>query len=607
MIKELTLSCILGLVLSITVQGQNWKAIDGRIKTQWGEALNAKKPLPEYPRPQFVRQGNWLNLNGLWDYGITPVRQGSFRKEGKILVPFAVESALSGVGRNVGKDNVLWYNTSFSLPAGMRGKKVLLHFGGSDWRTTVSLNGKMVGEHEGGNDPFSFDISKYLKGSGSQTLTVKVWDPTDEGPQPRGKQVRKPGSIWYTPVTGIWQTVWLEAVNPSYVEKIRITPDIDAGSVTIQPSVSQKGSLVRVSAWDGTTKIAEQEIAANGQAVLPIKNAKLWAPGSPFLYDLQVELLEEGKVVDQVKSYFAMRKVSLGKDANGIQRILLNNKFVFQYGPLDQGWWPDGLYTAPTTEALRFDIEKTKEMGFNMIRKHIKVEPAIWYYFCDKAGMLVWQDMPSGDNGENGWENRLGVLDKQSDRKRTPESEAIYKKEWNAIMESLHNYPSIVVWTPFNESWGQFKTAEIVDWTKKKDPSRLVNAASGGNFVPAGDIIDIHNYPHPAMPDPAFYGDKRALVLGEFGGLGLPVKNHLWKPADNWGYQTFKNEEEMFGKYSEFIARLKELIEAGLSAAVYTQTTDVEVETNGLMTYDRKVIKFPVSKMMDLHKGLYTK
>lgn len=299
-----------------------------------------------------------------------------------------------------------------------------------------------------------------------------------------------------------------------------------------------------------------------------------------------------------------MRKISMAPDVNGIQRMLLNDKFLFQYGPLDQGWWPDGLYTAPTDEALKFDIEKTKEMGFNMIRKHVKVEPARWYNYCDKMGMLVWQDMPSGDLG-NRWENRPGVYGKATDKERTPESEAIFRAEWKEIMQDLHNFPSIVVWVPFNEAWGQFKTAEITKWTMEKDPSRLVNSASGGNFEPVGHIMDLHNYPEPLMPHPELFGAKQVLVLGEFGGLGLPIEGHTWQEKNNWGYQSFKSKEELFKRYSELIGQIPALIEKGLSAAVYTQTTDVEIETNGMLTYDRKVFKMPVADLKSVHSKLY--
>ncbi|TWF35861.1 glycosyl hydrolase family 2 [Chitinophaga polysaccharea] len=594
----------LGLGWNAANAQQEWKMVAGKIATPWSEQVSTAATLPEYPRPQLVR-GNWKNLNGLWNYAIQPKgKEKPAAWDGKILVPFAVESALSGVGRNVGKDNELWYNTSLTLPGTMQGKKILLHFGASDWRTTVYVNGQEAGQHEGGFDPFTLDITSLVK-KGKQDIVVRVWDPTNEGPQPRGKQVVKPEGIWYTPVTGIWQTVWIEAVADTYIAGTRQTPDIDQQTLTVTPNVAnaKAGDVITVAAFDGANKVAEQVINGDN-AVLKIASPKLWSPASPFLYDLKLTVTRKGKVIDEVKSYFAMRKSSIGKDANGIQRMLLNNRFVFQFGPLDQGWWPDGLYTAPTDEALKYDIVQTKAMGFNMIRKHIKVEPARWYYYCDQLGMLVWQDMPSGDLG-NGWEPRPGIIDRASDQHRSPESEGYYRKEWNAIIDHLYNYPSIVVWTPFNEAWGQFKTMDIAQWTMQKDPSRLVNTASGGNFYPVGPIIDLHNYPEPAMPDPAVYGDKRAIVLGEFGGLGLPVDGHVWQQKDNWGYQSFKNANDLFKRYSGFTDRLETLIKQGLSAAVYTQTTDVEVEINGLMTYDRKVQKVPVEQLKQVHQKLY--
>jgi beta-galactosidase/beta-glucuronidase len=516
-----------------------------------------------------------------------------------------VESSLSGVGKTVGKDSVLWYKRSVSVSK-EKNKTVLLHFGAVDWKCTIYVNGKEVGSHQGGYDPFSIDITGALKKGANQELAIRVWDPSDEGPQPRGKQVKNPHGIWYTPVTGIWQTVWLETVPQTYIASIRQTPDIDQKLVKVEASVEkpQAGDQVIVTAWDGATKVAEQTVPANSEASLAIAHPKLWSPQSPFLYDLKYSVVRKGRVVDEVQSYFAMRKVSMAPDKNGIQRMLLNNEFVFQYGPLDQGWWPDGLYTAPTDEALKFDIQKTKEMGFNMIRKHVKVEPARWYHYCDSLGILVWQDMPSGDLG-NRWESRPGVYGKATDKDRTFESETIYRAEWKEIMEDLYNFPSIIVWVPFNEAWGQFKTKEIVSWTMQKDPSRLVNAASGGNFEEVGHIIDLHNYPEPLMPDPGLFGGKRVLVLGEFGGLGLPIENHTWQDKNNWGYQSFKNKDELVERYTEFVDRIPILISKGLSAAVYTQTTDVEIETNGLMTYDRKEIKMPVEKLRELHSKLY--
>lgn len=607
--KKFTFTLLMLGCMSYTVHAQqnNWHLIKDRIVTPWAEKVDPNAPLPEYPRPQLVRDNNWKNLNGLWSYAITPASQAKPAKyEGSILVPFAVESALSGVGRTVGKDSLLWYNTNISIPATMKGKEILLHFGAVDWQTEVFVNGKSAGKHEGGFDPFSINITPLLKSGAKQEITVRVWDPTDDGPQPRGKQVKKPEGIWYTPVTGIWQTVWLEAVPKTYIAATKNTPDIDHHTISVSAIVegAQAGDQVKVEVLDGGNVVATQEVAPTATAMLTLQNEKLWSTTNPFLYDLKLTLIRKNKAVDVVKSYFAMRKISMAPDQNGIQRMMLNNQFVFQYGPLDQGWWPDGLYTAPTHEAMVYDIDQLQKMGFNMIRKHIKLEPATYYAYCDKKGMLLWQDMPSGDLG-NGWENRPGILDRGTDQNRTPESEGYYRKEWNAIMDAAYNFPCIVVWTPFNEAWGQFKTVEITEWTMKKDPSRLVNSASGGNFYETGHIIDLHNYPHPAMPRPDLFGKKQILVLGEFGGLGLPLDGHTWQGNKNWGYQSFKNSEEMFRKYKTFTDRLAELIPLGLSAAVYTQTTDVEGEVNGFMTYDRKVEKFPVQQLGEENRKLY--
>lgn len=595
------------IVFSPHAQQPSWKIVSGHITTHWADDVNPSSTLPDYPRPQLQRT-SWQNLNGLWKYAILPVSENETKPtsfQGNILVPFAVESALSGVSKTVGKNSILWYQRDITVPAKRKGKRILLHFGAIDWRSDVYLNGKHVGRHEGGYDPFTFDLTDALKKGSKQQLTVRVWDPTDEGPQPHGKQVVKPGGIWYTAVTGIWQTVWLETVPDTYIVSTKQTPDLDHKTLTVKTSIEnfQPDDEVTISAWKGSVKVAEKK-GADTSFTLSIPDPEVWSPSHPFLYDLRLTVMRRGKVIDEVKSYFAMRKISIAPDANGIQKMMLNNEFLFEFGPLDQGWWPDGLYTAPTDDALKFDIEKTKEMGFNMIRKHIKVEPARWYYYCDSLGMLVWQDMPSGDLG-NGWEPRPGVLGRGTERVRTPESEGYYRKEWNAIINALYNYPCIVVWTPFNEGWGQFKTVDITNWTKQKDPSRLVNSASGGNFFPVGDIEDLHNYPDPAMPRPDVFGKNKALVLGEFGGLGLPVEGHTWQQK-SWGYQSFKSNDSLFKRYCSLTDKLEELIKAGLSAAVYTQTTDVEGEVNGFMTYDRKVMKMPIEKLRAVNKKMYT-
>ncbi|HVZ95317.1 MAG TPA: glycoside hydrolase family 2 TIM barrel-domain containing protein [Chitinophagaceae bacterium] len=588
-------------------QNADWHMVADKIKTTWADSVDPNNVLPEYPRPQMVRD-NWQNLNGLWKYAILPNSNDEkipAAYDGNILVPFAVESALSGVGKSVGKDSVLWYERTFSISGSRKNKRMLLHFGAIDWRSDVYVNGVKIGRHEGGYDPFTFDITGVLKKGSEQTIAVRVWDPTDDGPQPRGKQVTHPEHIWYTSVTGIWQTVWLETVADSYVDHFTEVPDIDHNILHIKVSLKnfQPGDMLNIAAWKSDVKVAEKN-TSDTAADLAIPYPELWSPDHPFLYSLVITVMHNRKKADEVKSYFAMRKISVAPDANGIKRIMLNNKFLFEFGPLDQGWWPDGLYTAPSEAAIMFDIATLKQMGFNMIRKHVKVEPERWYYDCDKLGMLVWQDMPSGDLG-NGWNPDPGIIEDESDKDRTAASEGYYRKEWNAIIDALYNHPSIVVWIPFNEGWGQFKTADITQWTREKDPSRLVNSASGGNFYGVGDIIDIHNYPDPAMPRPELFGTKQALVLGEFGGLGYPVNGHTWEQK-NWGYRNLESTEDLFKRYSSMVDRLAEFVSKGLSAAVYTQTTDVETEVNGFMTYDRKVIKIPVGKLKEVNGKLYS-
>ena len=593
--KKNFLTMLLALALCSSTFAQ-WKPAGNKIKTSWGEQLDPKNVLPEYPRP-IMERNDWKNLNGLWKYAITPKGTPA---PAAYLVPFAVESSLSGVGKMINEKEELWYQRTFDVPSAWRGKQILLHFGAVDWKAEVWVNDVKVGEHTGGFTPFYFDITSVLN-KGNNDLVVKVWDPSDRGEQPRGKQIANPHGIWYTPVTGIWQTVWLEPVATQYITNLKTTPDIDNNSVKVEVAANTTSAdKVEVKVFDGKNLVAKGA-ALNGVPVelaMPA-NAKLWSPDSPFLYNMEVTLYKDGKAIDQVKSYTAMRKFSIRKGQNGITRLQLNNKDYFQFGPLDQGWWPDGLYTAPTDEALVYDLKKTKDFGYNMVRKHVKVEPARWYTHCDQLGLIVWQDMPNGGPSPQ-WQARNYFNGREVIRSAA--SEANYRKEWKEIIDCLYSYPSIAVWVPFNEAWGQFKTPEIVAWTKEYDPSRLVNPASGGNHYTCGDILDLHHYPGPNM---FLYDPRRATVLGEYGGIGLVVEGNTWvNDKKNWGYVKFNTSDEVTNEYIKYGKHLLELIQKGFSAAVYTQTTDVEGEINGLMTYDRKVIKMNEAKVREINQQI---
>ena len=582
--KQVLLCCLLATVVGANAQ---WKPVGDKIKTKWAEQINPSAVLPEYPRPTLERS-DWKNLNGEWAYAIREkgeVEPAAF--DGNILVPFAIESSLSGVQKNVGEKNELWYKRLFTVPSAWKGKQVKLNFGAVDWKADVFVNDILIGSHQGGFTPFSFDITPYLSGKGEQKLVVRVWDPTEKGYQPIGKQTSRPEGIWYTSVTGIWQTVWIEPVAVNHVTAVKAIPDIDKEVVDVTVSAAKccVADYAEVALFDGVKQVSVAKGVTGKALRLAVKSPKLWSPESPALYTMKISLYSAGKKIDEVSSYTAMRKISTKRDANGIMRMQLNNKDYFQYGPLDQGWWPDGLYTAPTDEALLYDIKKTKDFGFNMIRMHVKVEPARWYYHCDKEGILVWQDMPSGDHG-NDWAPH--TYNGGTDKDRSSESIANYYQEWKEIMDLCISHPSIVMWVPFNEAWGQFKTEEVIAWTKKYDPSRLVNPASGGNHRPCGDVLDLHNYPGPGM---FLFDAVRVNVLGEYGGIGLPLEGHLWQQGKNWGYVQFKNSDEVTAEYVKYANELKGFVKRGFSAAVYTQTTDVEGEVNGLMTYDRKVIK----------------
>src|SRR2546425_2992676 len=544
-----------------------------RLRTRWAAAVDSTHPhpLPEYPRPQMARSA-WVNLNGLWEYAVrdsAAPRPGPCA--GKIRGPSPTGSQLPGVQRAVTDQQRLWYRHTFRLPSAPRGIRWLLHFGAVDWEATVFMNGSAVTTHRGGYDPFTVDVTEELHRGGDQELVVRVWDPTDHGEQPRGKQVSRPESIWYTAVTGIWQTVWLEAVPRDHISALDVRPDVDAGTVTVRVDAAGPTPApgVSVTALDGDRRVAEGTGLVGRPLTLPIPDAKLWGPGHPFLYSLRVRLAAAGE--DSVTSYFGMRKIAVARDSAGVPRLSLNNRPLFQLGTLDQGWWPDGLYTAPTDEARRSDIETLQHLGFNLIRKHVKVEPARWYYDCDRLGMLVWQDMPSGDN-------------------KSPAAQREFATELQRVVDALRNHPAIVMWVPFNEGWGQHDTERTVAWLKRYDPTRLVDNASGWTDAGVGDVLDIHDYPGPAIPP----GDStRALVLGEFGGLGLPLDGHTWQEKDNWGYRRYADTTELWAAYRHLLYQLRFLESAGLAAAVYTQTSDVEIEVNGLLTYDRTVVKVP--------------
>jgi beta-galactosidase/beta-glucuronidase len=590
-----------------------WQPQSGGLMTRWGKAVTPESVWPEYPRPQLVRS-EWLSLNGLWDFALlsktAPMPTEYYQK---ILVPFCVESALSGVEQPVTPYDRLWYRRSFEVPASWSDCRVILHFEAVDWETAVWVNGAYVGSHRGAYDRFSFDITEFLTGRPQQELVVSVWDPTNFESQPRGKQQMPQEGIWYTPVSGIWQTVWLEPIpQAAAVREIKIIPDIDKNQVTVIPVAWEsdyKKYTVKVSILEGQRSIAQGQADINKEITLKIKNPKLWSPDYPFLYDLKLELLgPSGESIEQLSSYFGMRKISLGPGKFG-KELYLNNKPLFHYGTLDQGWWPDGLHTPPSDEAMKYDLEVTKQMGFNMIRKHIKVEPARWYYRCDMLGILVWQDMPSGmvvqaDPEGKRQHHVQHVSARSPDLNQRTAHAAQFEQELRHMVDQHFNSPCIVIWVPFNEGWGQYDTCRIAAWVKQYDPTRLVNAVSGWALRPCGDLYDIHTY-EKDLRWPQIQKD-RATVIGEFGGIGYPIEGHLWNPKmRNWGYQTYHSVQELLDNYVYKFNQIAEMKKMGISAAVYTQTTDVEGEVNGLMTYDREVIKIPAEKLKKIHEVLY--
>jgi hypothetical protein len=579
---------LLGILL-ITASGlmaetNAWHPGQGQLMTRWAADVHPTNVLPEYPRPQMVR-AQWLNLNGLWDYAFTASdATAPTNFDGRVLAPFPIESPLSGVMTPLNPKKALWYRREFTCPSEWSGKHLLLHFGAVDWAARVFLNGREVGQHHGGYDAFTMDVTPELKGAGPQVLLVEVTDPT-EGDQPRGKQSRKPEGIFYTQVSGIWQTVWLEPAAETRIQSLQLTPDLAGGALKLRVNVSSLEPNLKVEAAASLDGKPCGQIAgdANAEMILPIAPVQPWTPDHPVLYDLRVSLQRGGQAVDEVTSYFGMRSIGLMKAPDGFTRLALNGQPLFQLGALDQGFWPDGLYTAPTDEALRHDLEFLKAGGFNLVRKHVKVEPERWYYWCDKLGLLVWQDMPSGNNN-------------------TRAGRAQFEAELIRMMDGLHNHPSIVMWILFNEGWGQYGTEQLVEWMRRADPSRVVDNASGWTDTETGDVIDTHSYPDP---DAAAAEERRASVLGECGGLGLIIDNHTWPQP--WAYQMLPDASSLQGWYSHVRKEMElERRTRGLSAAVYTQVADVENECNGLMTYDRGVAKLSPEWLRSMNSNLET-
>lgn len=592
---------------------ENYTPVPGHIFTSWGREVTPENAWRQYPRPQMQRTP-WLNLNGLWDYGITPRSQGAPSYEGVILVPFPLESALSGVKRPLLPDQTLWYRRTFILPEKWAENRLLLHFGAVDWETVVWINQSKLGVHRGGNLPFTFDITDYIQ-EGENEIQLAVWDPTDQHWNNRGKQVLNPRGIWYTAVSGIWQTVWLEPVPPSYIADLKLTPDIDRQELSALATIAGCTADLEVEAiaTDGERQLSKISGALGDNMVLPIPDPHLWSPGDPHLYHLEIHLLKNGLKIDQVQSYFGMRKFSLEPDLQGRLRFSLNNQPLFQYGPLDQGYWPDGLYTPPSENAMRYDLEFIKSIGCNMVRKHVKVEPARYYYDCDRLGLIVWQDMPNGGKAVGPLLSTLAVMfskfTRRDDRsqwragRELVESRQDYYRELREMVDHLHNFPSIGMWVPFNEAWGQFDARAVAEWLKGHDPTRVVDHASGWFDQGGGDFRSIHTYIKSLKPEKP--GNDRAVILSEFGGYTLKLPPHLWDPQATFGYRKFDTKQALTTAYLNLLEnQLIPWIERGLSAAVYTQTTDVETELNGFLTYDRECIKMDPQKLRAVHEKL---
>ena len=553
------------------------------LTTKWGEALDREHPLPEYPRPQ-LRRESFLNLNGVWQYAVSTLNSEPEEYDGDIVVPFPLESELSGVGRVLQPGEYLWYRREFTLPEDFNVGRVLLHFGAVDQCARVWVNGMDACTHTGGYLPFSADITDLLF-EGENTLVVRVTDDTDRSYHTRGKQKLKPGGIWYSPVSGIWQTVWCESVPENYISSLFITPHLEDGSVELL--VMGEGAVRAVIDGDA------YDFDAGTSALLKLREVRAWSPEEPYLYKLELAMGD-----DRVESYFAMRSVGIGEDRNGVKRLLLNGKPYFQNGLLDQGWWPDGLYTAPSDEALAFDIAAAKTMGFNMLRKHVKVEPLRWYYHCDRLGMLVWQDMPNGGGAYSALTVSAPLLTGSHSRddkyskfaRREEKGRDEFREELLDMVSHLYNAPSIVTWVIFNEGWGQFDSDKCAEAVLELDSSRILDRTSGWHDQGSGELRSIHLYFDDYKHKPDKLG--RCVVLSEFGGYTLPIDGHAW-PGKPFGYKKFDSQEKFRRALTLlYDGQIRPACMSGLAAAIYTQLTDVESELNGLITYDRRVIKF---------------
>ena len=564
------------------------------MKTPWTDQVDRNQPLPEYPRPQLAR-ADWMNLNGPWDYAITAGTRQPAAYEGSILVPFSPEAELSGVGRSLKSGESLWYHRQVLIPAQFSGKRLLLHFGAVDQAATVWVNDRQAGSHVGGYLPFTLDITDLIE-NGAADIVVRVTDDTEKSGLTRGKQRSKRGGIWYTPQSGIWQTVWMEAVPESYVKNLLIIPDFDSAAVEI--AAETVGNELAYAQFNGQSYLLP--------ALIPVPDFEPWCPENPKLYGFTVTCGE-----DLVQSYFAMRKFSMEKDEKGVPRLFLNNRPYFHNGLLDQGYWPDGLYTAPTDEAMIHDISTAKAMGFNMLRKHIKVEPLRWYYHCDRYGMLVWQDMPCGGGNYNPLIISAPLVTNIHLRdtaywlfgRSDSQVRAQFKAELGAMVNHLYNCPCIAMWVPFNEGWGQFDAAKMHDFVRAIDPTRTIDHASGWHDQGVGQVVSRHVY----FRKYAFKADKkgRAVLLSEFGGYNHHVSGHCFNNK-NFGYKNFETPAQLEIALEELYQKqIGPAKMEGLAAAVYTQLSDVEDELNGLVTYDRKVVKIApelMQKAIDVGK-----